>query len=73
VASKDLDIVAREAAYGGHLRLLHRAALDVVGVADEAELALALRVGSRVVTEPAVAHAVRQAVAARLAVANPDY
>ncbi|WP_016690766.1 phosphotransferase family protein [Rhodococcus rhodochrous] len=73
VASKVLDIVAREAEHGARLRAQHRAALDAVGVVDETELALALREGKRTMSEPSVEEAVRQAVAARLVIANPEY
>jgi hypothetical protein len=73
VACSVLDVAAREINLGGQRRAAHRDALAAIGFATEAELALALRTGKCSVSDPAVAQSVRQAVAARLAVANPGY
>lgn len=73
VAANVLGVAAREAVHGARLRALHQDALTAIGFDTETALAAALREGSRSETDPAVAHAVRQAAAARLTVANPRY
>ena len=73
VAINVLDIAAREAIHGAHLRHRHQQLLGNIGMRDEAELALALRNGRRDVSDPAIEQCVRQAVSARVMVANPRY
>ncbi|MGW4479349.1 phosphotransferase family protein [Rhodococcus triatomae] len=73
VAANVLGVAAREAALGPELRTRHRKALEAAGFDSETTLAKALRAGTVSADDPAVAHAVRQAAAARLAVANPRY
>jgi Domain of unknown function (DUF6285) len=68
-----LDVATREINLGDQRRAAHRDALAAIGFATETELALALRTGKCSVSDPAVAQSVRQAVAARLAVAHPGY
>ncbi|MFD1811056.1 phosphotransferase family protein [Rhodococcus gannanensis] len=73
VAANVLGVAGREAALGAELRTRHREALRGAGFESESALADALRAGTASADDPAVAHAVRQAAAARLAVANPRY
>jgi aminoglycoside phosphotransferase (APT) family kinase protein len=71
VAANVVRVVAREVRLGPGQEAEHRARLAVLGVADDAELALALRDGRLGAQDPRVRYAVRAAVAAKLAVANP--
>lgn len=73
VAENVLGVVERELATGDAARSAHRERLAALGLGSEAELAVALADGALSVETPAVADAVRGAVAARLAVAAPKY
>jgi aminoglycoside phosphotransferase (APT) family kinase protein len=73
VASNVLDMAIREAKHGNQLRSRHQQLLAECGMNNEAELALALRNGSREISDPASLKCIRQAVSARLAIANPRY
>jgi Domain of unknown function (DUF6285) len=73
VAGRVLAIVERELAVGPGLAGAHAARLAALGVADEAELAAAIRSGSLDGRWDEVAAAVRATVADKLAVANPRY
>lgn len=73
VASHVLRVVRRELAAQQHdVDAVQQAVADA-GYATEQELALAVRTGNVDAARPAVAHAVRQGVALRVGVANPDY
>ncbi|HEY2224434.1 phosphotransferase family protein [Actinomycetospora sp.] len=71
VARTALGVARRELGAAPDPR--HRASLDVVGCADDAELAAALRRGTLDPDRPEVRTAVRSGTLARLAVANPRY
>jgi aminoglycoside phosphotransferase (APT) family kinase protein len=71
VAANVVRVVAREVRLGPRQEAEHRTRLATLGVADDAELALALRDGRLATQDPRVRHAVRAAVEAKLAVANP--
>ena len=73
VAEKVLDIVERELRLGAGQQQAHAAALQGLGVADEAELAAGVRSGRFDDRITEVAAVVRATVAAKLAVANPAY
>ncbi|HUY64603.1 MAG TPA: DUF6285 domain-containing protein [Acidimicrobiales bacterium] len=73
VAANVLAMVARQMALGPAQAEAHRARLDALGVADDAELAEAIRSGVMDGRLDEVRKAVRQAVADKLAVANPRY
>jgi aminoglycoside phosphotransferase (APT) family kinase protein len=72
VAANVVRVVAREVHLGPALEAEHRARLEALGVVDDAELASALREGRLSSQSPRVRHAVRAAVEAKLAVANPQ-
>lgn len=71
VAANVVRVVAREVHLGPALEAEHRARLAALGVVDDAELATALREGRLSSQSSRVRHAVRAAVEAKLAVANP--
>ena len=68
VASRSLQIVERELAAAPELDERHRARLEALGVADDVELAAAIRAGR---DDDGVVRAVRAAVVDKLAVADP--
>ena len=67
-----LEIVGRELALGPAQEEAHRARLAELGVADDAELAQAIRDG-RFDGDPAVREALRADARDRLLVANPRW
>jgi hypothetical protein len=73
VAARALAIVERELAVGPGQAEAHAARLAALGVADDAELAAAIRSGSLDGRWDRVAATVRATVADKLAVANPRY
>ena len=73
VAANALSIVERELALGDGQRAAHADALARLGVADEAELAAAIRSGRLDDRNDDVVAAVRSSVRAKLEVANPSY
>lgn len=73
VAANVLDTVERELSLGAQQEHRHVERLGELGVADQAELASALRAGRLSPDDPAVLAAVRASVTDRLAVANPRY
>lgn len=68
-----LRMVERELAAATTDEAAHRARLDALGFADDAELAAAIRAGSCDDRWDEVLDAVAGSVAAKLAVANPGY
>jgi len=73
VAANVLGIVERELAMGPRQRDAHASALARLGVADEAELAAAIRDGTLDDRRAEVLDVVRATVSAKLAVAHPGY
>lgn len=73
VAVNALAIVERELELGPAQEEAHAAALARLGVADDAELAAAIRAGRLDGFDPLVLETVRAAVRAKLEVANPRY
>lgn len=73
VAARVVSMVARELALGPALTEDHRARLDGLGMADDAELAAAIRAGALDDRRDEVLAVVRAAVDDKLRVANPDY
>jgi hypothetical protein len=73
VAANILRMVERELALAPSHAAAHRAALARLGVADEAELARAIRSGLLDDRRHEVLAVVRDTVAAKLQVANPAY
>jgi hypothetical protein len=73
VAVNVLAMVERELLLGAEQAAAHAAMLSRLDVADEAELASAIRDGRLDWRDPAVRDAVRATVDAKLAVANPKY
>ncbi len=73
VATNILRMVEREMALGPRHAASHQAALASLGVADEAELARAIRAGLLDERHDEVLAVVRATVAAKLEVANPAY
>jgi hypothetical protein len=73
VAVNVLGTVERELALGPGQAARHVAALDAVGVVDEAELAAGIRSGRFDDRLDEVALVVRETVRDKLAVANPAY
>ena len=73
VATNALKMVERELAFGAAQTRAHGAALERLGVADEAALADAIRTGALDDRAAEVFAVVRDAVRARLAVAHPGY
>ncbi|HET7531480.1 MAG TPA: DUF6285 domain-containing protein, partial [Mycobacteriales bacterium] len=69
VASRALDTVERELAFGPVLAQRHRSRLSALGLSDDAELASAVRDGDE---RPEVVAAVRAAVVDKLRVADPE-
>lgn len=73
VAANTLTIVERELAMGDDHALAHRIRLDQLGVADDAELAAAIRSRSLDDRADEVRDLVWASVRDKLAVANPGY
>jgi Domain of unknown function (DUF6285) len=73
VAANMLAIVERELASQQEHAIAHRARLDRLGMADDAELAAAIASGAVDDRYPDVNAALRDAVWDKLAVANPKY
>jgi Domain of unknown function (DUF6285) len=73
VAVNALNMVQRELDLGAAQADTHRAALDRLGVADEAALAAAIRDGRLDDRRPEVVEVLRQTVRAKLEVSNPRY
>ena len=73
VAANALGIVERELAMGPAQSDAHVVALGRLGVADEAELAAAIRHGTLDDRRAEVLEVVRATVRAKLAVAHPGY
>ncbi len=73
VATNILRMVEREMALGPSHAAAHRTALARLGMADEAELAHAIRSGLLDDRRDEVLAVVRATVAAKLEVANPGY
>jgi len=73
VAVNALNMVQRELELGPEQAAAHRAALDRLGVADEAALAAAIRSGGLDDRRPEVVEVLRQTVRAKLEVSNPRY
>jgi hypothetical protein len=73
VAANVLGMVERELAMGPSQRDAHAAALARLGVADEAELAAAIRDHALDHRRAEVLEVVRATVRAKLAVAHPGY
>jgi aminoglycoside phosphotransferase (APT) family kinase protein len=69
VASRALDTVERELAFGPVLAQRHRSRLSALGLSDDAELASAVRDGDE---RPEVVATVRAAVVDKLRVADPE-
>src|SRR5439155_2345907 len=73
VAVNALNMVQRELELGPDQAAAHRAALDRLGVADEAALAAAIRSGGLDGRRPEGVEVLRQTVRAKLEVSNPRY
>lgn len=73
VAANAVAIVIRQLALGGGQEEAHQRRLAGLGMADDAELALAIRSGALDDRYEDVLAALRDAVADKLAVANPGY
>jgi hypothetical protein len=73
VAVNALNMVERELELGAAQAAAHRAALDRLGVADEASLAVAIRSGELDGRRSEVVDVLRATVRAKLEVANPRY
>jgi hypothetical protein len=73
VAANVVAMVGRELALGPRQAREHAARLERLGVADEAELAEAIRSGALDARLEEVREVVRATVADKLAVANPGY
>ena len=73
VAMNVLGMVQRELEQGPAQAAAHRSALPGLGVADEAELAAAIRAGTFDDRRAEVVAVLRETVAAKLDVANPRY
>ncbi|HZU78639.1 MAG TPA: DUF6285 domain-containing protein [Acidimicrobiales bacterium] len=73
VAANVVAMVAREIELGPEQRLAHAEALRRLGMESDKELADAIRSGSLDDRLDEVTDVVKQTVAAKLAVANPDY
>jgi aminoglycoside phosphotransferase (APT) family kinase protein len=73
VAANALTIARRELRLGPEQRAEHRARLEALGCADDAELAAGIRTGTLPADGPDVVAAVRASVTAQVRVANPRY
>lgn len=73
VAVNALAIAERELELGPAHAQAHRARLDALGMADDAELAAAIRRGDLDDRQPEVRRLLREATDDKLAVANPTY
>jgi len=72
VAANVVRMVAREILLGANQEAEHRARLQALGMADDRALAEAVRDGRLSTRDPRVRSLLRAAVAAKLAVANPQ-
>jgi hypothetical protein len=73
VAINALSMVQRELELGPAQAAAHRAALERLGIADEAALAAAIRTGALDDRRGEVLDVLRETVRAKLEVANPRY
>jgi aminoglycoside phosphotransferase (APT) family kinase protein len=73
VAANVLAIIERELRLGPQQQRAHHERLAALGMADDAELAAAIRSGAIDPREPRVVEAIRADVTDRLLVANPKY
>jgi hypothetical protein len=73
VAANVLAMVERELALGASQAEAHRAALERLGVRNDAELAAAIRGGSLDDRRPEVLEVLRRTVRSKLEVSNPRY
>ncbi len=73
VAANVLAMIERELADGGRQHTEHRDRLRSVGVADDAELAAAIRSGAIELGSVGLGEALWEATLAKVRVANPDY
>jgi hypothetical protein len=73
VSLRALGMVKRELELGDEHTAMHAEALASVGCSDERELARAIREGTLSASDADVLEAVREAVRAKLEVANPSY
>jgi hypothetical protein len=73
VAANVLGQIERELELGPELSAKHAARLEGLGVADDAVLAAAIRAGDFDTRYDELAAALRDAVADKLAIANPGY
>lgn len=73
VAANMLAMVERELALGPEQAAAHRRRLDHLGVADDAELAAAIRAGELTERSDELRRLLRAAVVDKLRVANPRY
>jgi Domain of unknown function (DUF6285) len=73
VAVNALGMVARELELGPEQAEAHRTGLERLGMADEAELAAAIRAGTLDNRRAEVLEVLRQTVRAKLEVSNPGY
>jgi aminoglycoside phosphotransferase (APT) family kinase protein len=73
VGANVLGMVERELALGPSQAAAHQERLAALGVADDVELAAAIRAGSLGVADEEVVRSVAAAVADKLAVSNPDW
>ena len=73
VAANVLGMVERELAAGDRQRSEHHERLAGLGVADDAELAAAIRSGAVEPGSPALVEALWETTLAKVAVANPEY
>ena len=73
VAANVMAIIGRELTLGAQQELSHAARLAGLGVADDAELAAAIRRGAMDERFGEIIDALRQSVADKVAVANPKW
>jgi hypothetical protein len=73
VAANMLGMVERELALGPEQAAAHRRRLELLGVADDAELAAAIRAGGLIERTDELRMLLRAAVVDKLRVANPRY
>ena len=73
VAANVLAMVERELADGERQRAAHQDRLSELGVADDSQLAAAIRSGAIEVESPLLGAVLWEATLAKVAVANPDY
>ncbi len=73
VAANVLAMVERELSDGGRQHTEHRERLAVLGMADDADLAAAIRSGAIETRSAGLGEALWEATLAKVRVANPDY